>query len=332
MPVFNAERYVGQAIESILTQEFEDFEFLIFNDGSVDRSLDVISSFHDPRIRCFHSSENQGYVVHLNQGLVLARGKLIARMDADDISSPNRLAKQIDFLNRHPNYGIVGSWATNIDSNGRKLGLEKRPIDDAAIKWHQYLFYNPIIHPTVLVKKELFTTGGGYKPEFLYSEDYELWSRLFSLTSVANIPEPLLQYRKHSTSVCNTKQERQRDLVLHIMAVQVAQLLNRKIDPSSLKGLWNCSFTKAPVSPLSLHYEMQEAYCRKNYLSNMDRKKIYAISAQRLLAMAKHSTPKGLGLCSFFLRAVKLSPIACLQAVWNEGKKLIPNQDGVESP
>src|SRR5690606_17712108 len=149
LPVYNAEKYVKEAIESVLNQTYKHVEFLIINDGSTDTSKEIILQFDDPRIRYIENEQNIQLIKTLNKGIDLAKGKYIARMDADDRCSIHRFQKQIDFLERNPSYVLCGTWATIIDSNGTKTGRIKR-IDSSALLKANMLFTTPFIHPSMM--------------------------------------------------------------------------------------------------------------------------------------------------------------------------------------
>jgi hypothetical protein len=198
MPVFNGERYLREAVASILNQSYGDFEFLIIDDGSTDRSAAIIDSYRDPRVRLVRHQANLGLVPTLNRGLELARGKYVARMDCDDISLPDRFAKQVALLEAAPEIGVCGGWIEYF--MGRELVLEL-PAEDQAIK-QALLTFNPMAHPTVMIRASVIERHRiRYDPDYPHVEDYELWSRLAALTGFANIPEVLLKYRIHLDQV-----------------------------------------------------------------------------------------------------------------------------------
>jgi glycosyltransferase involved in cell wall biosynthesis len=210
MPVFNSERYLAEAIESILNQTFTDFEFLIFDDGSTDRSPDIIREYaeKDPRIIAEFSPVNEGYVGHLNEGIQRSRGKYIARMDSDDVAFPGRLDVQKQFLDENPNIGIVGSATIEIDTEGKELGIHKRPTGLASIEWHTF-FSNPFAHPSVMYRRVVFDTIQPYNPARMPSEDYDLWCRMIGKWYFANIDEPLVKRRTHIQSATSQGRARQ---------------------------------------------------------------------------------------------------------------------------
>jgi len=128
MPVYNGERYLNEAVDSILGQTFTDFEFLIIDDASTDKTPEILRSYDDPRIRVVTNEENLGLSKSLNKGLALARGEFIARMDADDVSYPYRLQVQHEFMTQHPGAGVIGSWAEYIDRKGEIVHRYRAPI------------------------------------------------------------------------------------------------------------------------------------------------------------------------------------------------------------
>lgn len=210
MPVYNSVKYLAEAIESILNQTFSDFEFLIFDDGSTDGSAQIIKNYaaEDSRILAKYSSVNAGYVKHLNDGIVLARAPYLARMDSDDIALPRRLELQKEFLDRHPEIGVVGSSSIRIDQDGRELGLSRRHSAPSYLFWQSF-FVNPLAHPTVMYRETIFDSAEGYRESKSPAEDYDLWTRVSTSWHLANIEEPLLKYREHNNSVSVLRRETQ---------------------------------------------------------------------------------------------------------------------------
>ena len=195
MPVRNGRQFLGEAAASILAQTFGDFEFLIIDDDSTDGAADDLAKLTDPRVRLHRNEQNLGITRSLNLGLDLARGTYIARMDADDVAEPHRLAAQVAFLERHPEVGVVGSWRTIIDEHGAIIATGHAPQSDEEIRW-KCLLGNPLAHPTVMIRRAVLEQHGlRYDERFPAAEDYELWARLLAHTRGANIGEPLLRYR-----------------------------------------------------------------------------------------------------------------------------------------
>lgn len=204
MSVFNGERFLALAIESVLAQDFGDFEFLILDDGSTDASADIVRRYAqaDSRIRPILRG-NRGLVASLNEMIEAARAPIIARMDADDICRHDRFGKQIAFLAAHPDYGVVGSWSEDIGENGENLvrsGADHPETHEdliAAIEVGGQL----ICHPAAMYRREVVRAVGGYHAAFRHCEDLDLWLRLSSVTRLGNIPERLLRYRRYAGQV-----------------------------------------------------------------------------------------------------------------------------------
>lgn len=204
MSVYNGERFLVSAIESILAQTFADFEFLILDDGSTDQTRQIIQSFadKDSRIRPI-IRDNRGLIVSLNQMLAEARAPIIARMDADDIAHRDRFEKQMAFLAAHPDHGIVGSWSEDINEDGEPwlVDAPDHPVthDEFA---HNVRYGGPLLcHPVVMFRADIVQRAGGYHAAFKHCEDHDLWLRLASMTKMANIPERLIRYRHYPEQV-----------------------------------------------------------------------------------------------------------------------------------
>ena len=196
LPIYNGEMYLAEAIDSILSQTYHDFELIIINDCSSDRTPEILSTYTDDRIRIVNNPSNLKLSRSLNKGIELARGQLIARMDADDISLPERFEKQIAFLERNPEIGVVGSQLKKIDENGNFSGYISRELLPEILRWELF-FGPPLGHPSVMMRADILKTVGGYSNDLLVAVDYELWTRLIKITRFANLPEPLVLYRKH---------------------------------------------------------------------------------------------------------------------------------------
>lgn len=206
MPVYNAENFVEEAIQSIIDQTYTNFEFLIFNDASTDRSLEIIQTFSDSRIKLFNYKKNTGYLKHLNEGLKLAEGKYIARMDADDISLPDRLLKQVQFMETHPEVGVCG---TAIEIFGDRNEVKTHVEHHKEIKL-ELLLRSPIVHPSVVIRKSLMDNYNlNYDSNFYTAEDYHLWVQLSTKTRLHNLQEVLLRYRWHKSNISVSQKERQ---------------------------------------------------------------------------------------------------------------------------
>jgi glycosyltransferase involved in cell wall biosynthesis len=196
MPVYNASLYLEEAVNSILSQTFQNFEFLIIDDGSTDDSVSILKKYNDPRIRLILSEKNSGISATLNKGIELASCELIARMDADDISYPTRLKKQYEYMEAHPECGLLSSWARVITHDKQFVHVEKFP---SRFYYYNLNFECWIYHPTVMFRKQVVIKAGMYsKP---YSEDYDLFWKIARDFPIANIEEILVDYRQSITSL-----------------------------------------------------------------------------------------------------------------------------------
>jgi glycosyltransferase involved in cell wall biosynthesis len=212
MPVYNSERYVAEAVESILAQTFPDFEFLIVDDGSTDASLAILQKYaaREPRIRLI-SRPNTGYVVALNEMLELARGEFVARMDSDDVCLPDRFERQVAFLRANPGVLAVGGAVILIDQDGAELITIPFPGHDHEIQELALSGSTPLSHPAAMVRREALDAVGGYRKELVPAEDLDLWLRLGERGRLANLSQVVLRYREHEASVSSQNQQRQLD-------------------------------------------------------------------------------------------------------------------------
>lgn len=199
LPVFNGEKYLDEAIVSMLHQTFQDFELLIINDGSYDNSEQIINSFSDQRIRYLKNDSNKGLVYSLNKGLEHAKGKFIARMDADDISYPERLENQYHFLLSNPDIAVIDGQQAFIDENGNPTGLYNSEITGCDTIKQKMPWQNCMGHPSVMMRAEVIKA---YLYRQAVYEDYDLWLRMLNDgLKLERTTEPLLWYRVHQQSI-----------------------------------------------------------------------------------------------------------------------------------
>ena len=216
MSVYNGEKYLGEAIESILNQTFSDFEFIIIDDGSLDTSRAILRDYalQDARIQIIENRENQGLSVSLNKGIRAARGEYIARMDADDISLPSRLEEQVAFMDANPDIGICGTWM--IIFGERQGQIEEFPLQHTQIHV-RLLFGNALAHPTVFMRKSSLQKHFLlYNEHIRYAQDYELWSRSIAFLRFANIDQVLLLYRIHPSTIGANYHVQQKEIHLEV--------------------------------------------------------------------------------------------------------------------
>jgi len=230
MTNYNAASYIREAIESILWQTLRDFELIIVDDGSTDTSWDIIQKYskQDTRIRCYKNDKNYWISSTRNRLLDLAQGEYIAWLDSDDRARSDRLEKQIQFLETHPEYGIVGSWMTIIDARGNEKGVREAPLGDIEIR-KSFYFRTPVsLVSQMMVKK--YREQIGYFQETLESaEDLDFLLRACQYCKLANIPENLTQYRIHGKNISIRKQKKQ---------IQNTLLVRKNIEKLGYKMNW----------------------------------------------------------------------------------------------
>jgi glycosyltransferase involved in cell wall biosynthesis len=236
MPVYNNERYLRTAIESVLSQTFGDFEIIVISESDTSsESRSIIDSYADGRINHVRNESRLGMIESLNVGLSLAKGEFIARMDADDVCLPNRFALQFEYLNRHPDVGIVGTSCRIVDDSGSTLSIDMRPGRAVLCRW-MLLFGPPISHPSAMARTQVIRQIGGYDPSMI-CEDYDLWIRALEVTEIENMPEILLVRRVHDKSSTLLQQERVDCTHIGLSQRILASLLKRDIDVETVRLL-----------------------------------------------------------------------------------------------
>jgi len=222
MAVHNGELFLDEAIRSILDQRFGDFEFIIIDDGSTDGTGERLGHYRqlDGRVQV-HTQEKQGHAASLNQGCGLARGKYLARMDADDIALPDRFERQVAFLERHPQVAVLGGAVQVINRAGRELCVDSCPVDSHRIR-ETLRHSSPFYHSSVMIRKAAFEAVQGYRPAFEDAEDYDLWLRMSEQYELANLKDLLICYRLSADQVSERTLQRQR--TAHVAAEVAARV------------------------------------------------------------------------------------------------------------
>jgi glycosyltransferase involved in cell wall biosynthesis len=257
LPVYNGAGYLAEAIQSILDQTYPDFELIIINDGSTDESAAIIRMYDEPRIRYYEQS-NQGLPATLNRAVGLANGRYLARQDQDDISFPERFRKQLEFLDAHPDHGIVGTWAEIWVGNTKTKRTHKHHSDDLTLQF-DLLFGNPFVHSSVMIRKAALDEVGTYTTDKSRQppEDYELWSRLAKRFKIANIPEILQIYREVPKSMSRNRVNPMLNRIVAISKENWSWVLEQSSDKkisdvlTLLNGSYQLFSTESGLSELS---------------------------------------------------------------------------------
>lgn len=234
MPTYNCKMFLREAIESILNQTFQDFEFLIIDDNSIDGTTAILNDYlqKDSRLKVY-SQERKGLIMSLNRGCMLAKGKYIARMDADDISLPHRLEHQVRYMEEHPEIGVLGTWIRIIDESGRPRRTV-RLLTDPKMLGLYLCMENHMCHPTVMMRRDVIEHLGFYNLNALHAEDYDLWGRASYISQIANLPEALVDYRIWKGGVTSNNYVIRNQIDIAIRQMMITKLLGHNIPSSSI--------------------------------------------------------------------------------------------------
>jgi len=266
MAAYNGERFLRPAIESILSQTFRDFEVIVIDDCSTDRTPQILREFKDDRIRVVRNERNMGIAETLNNGIAVARGEYIALQDHDDVSLPTRLECQVAFLDKNAKVGMVGSSCSLIDEAGVLLAHRPVEYDDVKLKW-DLLWRTALIHTTLMVRRRAVEEIGGYSPDpqYRFAEDYDLMSRVAFRYAIANIPQPLGSWRVHGMSASQLNLNQQAAAGEAISKRNICYLLGwDHMDPICWRGLER--FLHHPVRQ-QLDLTSGEVNCTLNFLT-----------------------------------------------------------------
>ncbi len=232
MSVYNDAAYLVEAVDSILSQTFTDFEFIIVDDGSQDESRAILEDYDDARIQLLTNSQNIGLTRSLNRGVAVSTGQYIARQDSDDISASNRFEQQVAFLDAHPKAGLVGSWANVIDTDAHEVALFSPPSLHRLLK-EELLYQNALCHGSVMFRQDAIQQVGSYNEAFTLAQDWDLWLRIAERWTVHNLPEPLYHMRSRATSLTRTRSNEQ----LHFGRRAVAAARCRRLEEGGLSAV-----------------------------------------------------------------------------------------------
>lgn len=224
MPVFNGEKYLRYSVESILRQTYTNFELLIINDGSTDRSFEIVKSYHDPRIRFIDNKKNLGLIDTRNLGLREARGNYIALLDSDDVTYPTRLVEQVAAMENDPDLTLLGSWIYCIDEHGNRLNnMAWQPQVSSDRIPSALLFENCFATSSIFIRKSALPATR-YRDEYPLAEDYDLYVRIAQKSKIANLPRFLSCYRTHGESISKKKSQQMEECVRNIISCQLESI------------------------------------------------------------------------------------------------------------
>jgi glycosyltransferase involved in cell wall biosynthesis len=296
MSVHNGETYLAQAMDSILSQSFSSFEFLVINDASTDDTARILGDYakRESRICLLSNQKNMGLAWSLNRGLEQANGQYIARMDADDISLPLRLEKQFSYMEEHPGVGVIGTAVEIIDAAGQVICQRMYPSDPIVIRWRLAL-ENPLCHPTVMIRRSVLQDAS-YNSNLHTAQDYDLWCRLGLRTSFANLPQPLLRFRKHGANLTYTKGGEQRENSLQISQNYIKHFLGTLVPDEVVNDLWErgALSSKLALETAQLMEGLARAILAETTWSEAERKVLRRHVARWIFERARNESSEGL--------------------------------------
>ncbi len=328
MAVYNGQRFLGQAIDSILNQTYRNFELIIVNDHSTDDTKQIIEYFkaRDSRIINIDNSERKGQTVSANLGIKIAKGDYIARMDADDISLPTRFEKQIGFLEGHAEIGLLGTNGYYIEENGRRSGLIRHYENDLGIRWGD-LFNNQYIHSSIMFRRSLLLLAGSYNNDYRYAEDYEFLSRLLKFTKGANLKEKLVYWRKSFGGITSQKAGEIFKFGTQIAKVNINELfgydfVHSQDEMQSFRALYQGSYTCIKDDQISGFLKILERFKQKHGITAADEKWLNKTVASRIF---ESLYKKGFNKTNlkYLQIIIKISPVAVIAGLWNLGQYAI---------
>jgi glycosyltransferase involved in cell wall biosynthesis len=294
MGVYNAATYLREAIDSILNQTFTDFEFLIYNDGSTDETAAIVRAYVDSRISFFDNPVNRSVSPNLNEGIERAAGRYIVRMDGDDIAHPERIAKQVAYMDAYPEVGLCG---TAIQYFGASNALIQLPQDNDTIQ-HTMWLQNAFYQPSVIIRTSVLRESGlRYDVQYEFAEDYKLWSDMCAVTQVHNMPEALLNYRIHPHQISRRQSLGQQQVSAKIRKEQMQRLhiqlqpeQERAFELLTIDDRW-CDFQLADYHTVAALLDDLGAQAQRSTVAVSVVNNVIAQQWSRILNAARQYTP-----------------------------------------
>ena len=308
MPVFNSEQFVAEAIESIMNQTFKDFEFLILDDASTDKSFEIIKDFEkrDSRIKVYQNEKNLGVVASRNKLLNLAKGKYIVWLDSDDIAIENRFEKQMNFLEEHPGIGMVGANAAIINEFGNKIREWSFETDPQKLKIELF-FHSPFLSSSVMIRKSCLPQNC-YDSRFPVAEDFDLYSKIAEQYEIANIREFLVKYRINSKGLSKNNSEKMEKLSVQVIK-EHAERLGIKLEENTIKNLRK-PVTASKIALKEIPEIEKSLILLKNLLINKEgfnKTAVDEVIQKYWFETCRKSTHNGLKILKIFFK----SPLFC---------------------
>lgn len=296
IPCYNAEAYLESALNSILRQSYKNIEIVLIDDGSTDNSHKIYQEIQskDPRVKVFKNESNLGLIATLNRGIKLAKGELIARMDADDISEKKRIEKQQLYLKNNSTVSLVGTSAIQIDSNSKPLtAIDETYLEANTIKISAY-FSQPLVHGSIMAKREIFETYT-YDKDYIHSEDFELWLRMVhDGVEIANLSDKAYFYRQNESGVSKQNEAQQNASHNKASAKYIELLLGEKIDKHLIAIINNRPLDKVKVSDYKAAVSLFNKIIANTAIRKTSEVRLYLIRQKNNIIM--QSLKKALGM------------------------------------
>lgn len=330
MSVYNGEEHLREAVDSVLAQTFTDFEFLIVDDGSTDRTVEIVNGYCDSRIHLISQDHNEGVAFSASHGCKEATGTYIARLDADDICSPDRLAMEVEYLDAHPDIGVVGSWVEYIDVDGNPYDVWKTPLLPGVVRWGLF-FGTCVANPTSMIRQTLMRDLGYYDVALRsYGEDYDFWARASDVSKLANIAKSLVRRRVWAGAIGHRAADRQEVVVRKVMRSLIERGLSLTLtedDVASLR-LFATDQVRNDLGEMKRIAEllplMHRAYVKRVDLTDEERNTLSLETARKLYALAHEARPLSRKTSvSIALRGARLDPRSLRSHSRNGLKKTI---------
>ncbi len=317
MAACNAELTIHEALTSVVAQTFTDFEIIVVDDASNDRTVEIVRSINDPRIHLIQQKRNQGVTRTRQCALLAARGEYVAVLDADDVARPKRLECQIEFLSRSPDIVVVGSAIDMIDARGVQINTIIPPCEPLSIKW-ALLFGNPVAHSSTMYRREPILKLGGYDANVYAGEDYDLWGRIVQSGGlIAQLPTPLVRLRQHTRSLSLTEPPSSRDYYIQTIQKHIRWLTGQNVTAEVARVLHSnppqpLINEAAATEALHLIADCLDVMMRNMRLTRKHARQIVELAVNELLRVARrHPRLFPMALMTAFKSALHHHP-SCL--------------------
>ena len=290
IPVYNDERYIQQTIQSVLDQTFTDFELILVDDASTDRSVEIMKNFDDPRIHVFINEKNLGIVGSLNKAISLSKAAIIARLDHDDMCYPTRLEKQYNFLEVHPEIGLVGAGIQEIDSEGKKVGSPRIHLSEPYLLKYWLHFEVLLSSPATTFRRSIIEKAGGFNPAAELAEDYDLYTRFVKYCDLSNLSEPLVYKREHGKNASIKYHDDQVARHIHTCESEVAKLMGKTYPYEYFKKLIDREEKldlRTTQELIRLYYDSSKVFAQKEHLSGEQIKRLQYTVTWRINALLR---------------------------------------------